>query len=654
MARPAARIAFVQFGFFLAFAAVVARAVQVQVFQQDQWEREAARTRTEHQVVPARRGAILDRNGVSLATTNEVYHIGIAPNELRDETVVRRLLTRDLGIPAARVRQDFRKGRSWIYYHGPFTADQIADLRMQNGVHPDPVYSRTYQNLDLAAPIIGRVTSDSGIGRSGLELSLDSILTGRPGERVVLKDARGREYPSPSREIRDPVPGADVYLTLDSELQEIAEASLASALEEYDAAAGDIVMVDPATGEILAMASRRRDGTARPSALTDTYEPGSTAKLFTAAALLAHDRIDSTTMVFGEHGRWLMPLNRDSTRTRRIEDTHAAKGYLTLAEAVEVSSNIAMGKFSHMLSYEEQYDQLRDFGFGSPTGVEYPSESRGLLRPPDRWDAYTQASLAMGYEFSVTPVQLAAAYGAIANDGILLNPALVREIRAPDGSILYRHQPEPVRRAVTGDVAARLRSYLASAAGEEGTGARAQLENFRILGKTGTAKKLLNGRYTADYTASFASIFPAEDPQLVTVVKLDSPAGRYYASETAAPVTHDLLKQAMASSHVALDRSRIGTRPATAVAPRVEPERPEPAPVAAVAWPLEPDTAERGLRLAVPDVEGKTVRQAALLLHRRGFRVALHGLGMVRRMSPGAGDSLRTGATVTLWASGGR
>jgi len=264
--------------------------------------------------------------------------------------------------------------------------------------------------------------------------------------------------------VREPVAGRDVLLTIDTELQEIAERGLADALDEMRAEGGDVVFLDPATGELLALASRHAGGVSAASTITDPFEPGSTAKLFTAAALLAYKRVDSTAVVSGENGEWLMPVNEHG-RTRRITDTHKTAGSLTLAQAIQVSSNIAMSKFAQRLAPEEQYGVLRDFGFGSPTGVEFPSESRGRLARPDQWQPmYTRASVAMGYEFGVTPVQLAAAYGAIANDGVLLAPTLVREIRGPTGASLYRHEPEPVRQATSPEIAGKLRKMARPAA----------------------------------------------------------------------------------------------------------------------------------------------------------------------------------------------
>ncbi|HEU5039355.1 MAG TPA: penicillin-binding transpeptidase domain-containing protein [Gemmatimonadales bacterium] len=655
MAKPAVRIAALQFGFLLAVVAIVARAAQLQIVQGERWRREAERKRTERVVLPARRGALYDRNGVPLAITQEFYHVGVAPNELEDPGTAFRLLVRSLGVSAPALDREFRARKPWIYLHGPFNATQVQALRRVKGVHLTGDFQRFYPSRDLARPIIGGLSPDRPVGAAGLELSLDSILTGQPGEAVLLKDRAGRRYDSPARETREPVSGNDVVLTLDAELQEIAERGLEDALAETRSQGGDVVFLDPRTGELLALASRQAPGGGAPraSVFTDPFEPGSTAKLFTAAALLARRRVDSSEVVFGEGGVWHMPVTR-SGRTRRIADAHAVKGNLTLARAIQVSSNIAMAKFATRLTPEEQYETLRDFGFGTPTGAEFPSESRGRLARPDRWQPmYTRASVAMGYEFGVTPVQLAAAYAAIANDGVLLSPTLVREIRNPAGEVLYRHQPEPVRRVVTPEVVAQLREFLRGAVGEGGTGGEAQLVNYTVLGKTGTAIRFEDGRYLPGrYTASFAALFPADRPQLVVIVKLDDPKGKYYGGLVAAPVTRTMLEQALASHRVAINRGRLAPResprPAERPAPRAD-ATPD-APVVAVGWPYQPPDSTPGPR-PVPDVTGRSVREAALALHRRGFRMSLQGMGRVTRTVPAAGQHARPGSSVAVWAN---
>ncbi|HEY8197855.1 MAG TPA: penicillin-binding transpeptidase domain-containing protein [Gemmatimonadales bacterium] len=653
MARPQARIAAIQFGFALGVVAILARAAQLQLMQGDRWAEEAQRQRTERTILPARRGALFDRNGVPLAVSQEFYHVGVAPNELVDARALQ-LLSRHLGVSRAALNRDVRAGKRWIYFHGPFTATQVQPLRRLPGVHLSGDFQRFYPSRSLARPIIGGLSPDGPAGAAGLELSLDSILTGEPGEAVLLKDRAGRRYDSPSRMIREPVPGNDVVLTLDAELQEIAERGLDDALAEMKAEGGDVVFLDPTTGELLALASRQARGSGfgsvRASTFTDPFEPGSTAKLFTAAALLKHGKVRGRDAVFVEGGRWQMPVN-SSGRTRLITDVHKTTGNLTLAETVQISSNVGMAKFSSRLLPEEQFEMLRDFGFGTPTGTEFPSESRGRLARPDRWQPmYTRASMAMGYEFGVTPVQLAAAYAAIANEGLLLTPALVREVRDPAGVLLYRHQPEPVRRVVTPQVAAQLRQFMKDAVGRGGTGGGAQLTNYSLLGKTGTAVRFEGGRYvTGEYTASFAALFPADNPQLVVVVKIDNPTGKYYGGLTAAPVTRTMLQQALASRRIGIDRSRLTPRDSTLHRVPEPAATPAGMPRVVLSWPYQPDRLSVSVR-PVPEVAGQPVREAALALHRRGFRVSLRGLGRVTRTLPAAGETAKEGTAVIVWA----
>ena len=638
MAKLSTRVGVIEIGFGLLLLALLVRSAQVQLFQGSRWASEARQERTERVVLEAPRGALLDRHGTPLALTQETYHVGVAPNELRDPDRDPAAIARALRLPLDQVEQEL--DRKYAYFAGPFGAGAVQGIRDLRGVHLEAVLNRFYPSPEFARAIIGRV-GDPGQKASGLERTLDSLLAGTPGAAVVLKDRAGRQYDSPARRISAPVAGNDVVLTLDVELQEIAQRALRLALDKMDADGGDVVMLDPATGEVLAIASERRDGVARPSALIDAYEPGSVAKIFTAGALLAGHKVSPTDRVSGEGGKYKM-------LDRTLVDDHPLPT-LNLADAIRVSSNIAMAKFAARLSPPEEFGMLRDFGLGAPTGVEFPAEASGRLPLPRDWSRPTPASLAIGYEVSVTPLQVAAAYAAIANDGVLLEPTLVREVRSPDGDILYRHHPEPVRRVVSPEVARQLRVLLAGAVSSSGTGAGAALATFTLAAKTGTARRVVKGRYQpGEYTASFAALFPADHPQLVVVVKIDNPRkGSYYAAETAAPVTRAMLEQALASRTVALDRARLSAPAPAADTEDVE-EDPGLAPYV-VSWPPPRDTAAAAPPRPVPDVSGRTLRDAVRLLHRRGFHVVIKGWGTVERTWPAAGASAAAGALVTVF-----
>ena len=648
MARPLVRLQAIFGVMLLALLVLLGRAAEVQVVQGRRWAALATAARTERVILPARRGGLSDRRGTPIAVTQETYHVGIAPNELKDPAGDAEAIARALRLAPVEVRRALRQ--RYAYFGGPYGAATVEPIRARRGVHLEPVLNRFYPSPGLAGPVIGRV-DDDGRGASGLERTLDTLIAGVPGAAVVLKDRAGREYVSPARVIAGPLAGNDVVLTLDAELQEIAQRALDEALGRMDADGGDVVMLDPATGELLAVASRRRDGTARPSAFTDTFEPGSVAKIFAAAGLLALNRVKPGERVSGEGGRWKL-LDRTFVDLEPLPS-------LTLADAIRVSSNIALVKFARRLEPGEQYGVLRDFGFGAPTGVEFPSEATGRLRPPAQWTRPSAASLAIGYELSVTPLQLAAAYGAIANDGVLLEPTLLKEIRSPAGDVLYRHRPAPVRRVVTADVARRLRELLHGAA-QRGTGEEGTLATFQIAAKTGTARRVVGGRYApGEYTASFAALFPADHPQLVVVVKIDNPRkGSYFAAHTAAPVTRAMLQQALAARQVALDRASLtdaGGAPVALATPAgpPQPAEEEAGAPAVLPWPLPPDSARGTLaaRRAVPDVTGLPLREAVRALHRRGFRVVLKGFGVTHHTWPAAGDSAAAGTTVTLFGT---
>jgi cell division protein FtsI (penicillin-binding protein 3) len=641
VAKPIVRLSVVQIGVFAALVALVARAGQVQIVEGRRHAAEAAAQRTEHVVLDARRGTLFDRHGTAVALTQETYHVGVAPNELRDPAGDAATIARLLRRPPDEVRRALRKRYAW--FAGPYTAMEVQSLRTVRGIHLEPVLRRFYPAPEFARAVIGRV-GDEGTGASGLERLLDSALAGTPGSAVVLKDRAGREYESPARLIAQPIPGHDVVLTLDAELQEIAQRALDEALGRMDAGGGDVVMLDPATGEVLAIASRRSDGTAHPTAFTETFEPGSLAKIFAAAALLSHGRVRLDERVSGEGGTYRIP-----GRPTPLTDEHPLPS-LTLADAIRVSSNIALVKFAARLTPDEQYTTLRAFGVGAPTGIEFPAESPGRLRPPSEWTRPSAASLAIGYELAVTPLQVAAAYGAIANDGVLLQPTLIREVRDAAGGVAYRHRPEPVRRVVTAAVAAKLRDLLRGVTGAGGTGERAALANFQLAAKTGTARRVVGGHYApGQYTASFAAMFPAEDPQIVVVMKIDNPQkGSYFAAQTAAPVTRSMLEQALAARTVALDRARLSNvTPTTERAPLEEADGVVPY---VVTWPYLPDSAATAPPRVVPDVTGRPVRDAVLALHRRGFRVVVKGGGVTHHTWPAAGASAAGGTTVTVFA----
>jgi cell division protein FtsI (penicillin-binding protein 3) len=569
-------------------------------------------------------------------------------------------------LPASVLRRALDPKAAWVELPGRYLPTDVAPLVAIRGVHSAPVVERVYASAAGTRYVVGR-TDATGGALDGLELALDGVLRGERGSAEVLRDARGRLFESPSVGLVEPRPGHTVSLTLNHGLQDITERALGDAIRETRASGGDIVVLDPHSGEILAMNSRRDFGrSAASSALTEPFEPGSTLKPLVVARLLDLGRARPEDVVPTHDGTWTID-------GRRIRDSHAAAS-MTLADVIRFSSNIGMVQFALRLSPAEQYQALRDFGFGMPTGIPYPSEATGILRPPQRWSRTSAASLAMGYELAVTPVQLAAAFGSIANGGLLLEPALVKQVRTPEGTVTWQHERRVVRRVMTPATAAVLRTMLTSVV-DSGTATNATLSLYDVGGKTGTARRTAGGRgYEAgSYTASFVGLFPAQSPQFVILIKLDNPKGTsYYGGLTAAPVSKAVVESALAARDAALDRGALarqaarrrpaepapGTAPVLAAAaetlsaPSPEPVEPEPlvdSEPYVVKLPAGPRSAERDLApRPVPDVADLPLRAAVRRLHAAGFRVALASSPSPRTL-PAAGTPLPGGSLVRLY-----
>ncbi|HEX9940020.1 MAG TPA: penicillin-binding protein [Longimicrobium sp.] len=631
---------------------IVGRAVQLQGFEGDHWREEARRQQQATAPLPARRGGIYDRDGVALALTRETFAVAVAPREVRDRGQAVRKLVDALGMTRAAARRATDPKAKWVVVPGRFTVEQRRRLGEVHGIHVERKLERFYPQGEVGREVLGGVSGD-GRAQGGIEQAMDSLLRGADGFSVLRRDARGRKEASVSLPAVQPRDGSDVVLTIDFDLQEIADAALEEQVRATRAAGGDLILADPRTGEILAAVSKR-GGSRDLSAFIEPYEPGSIAKPFFVAALLAGRRASLTDRVHAENGSWTMPNGRT------VSDVHPYQ-WLTLRDGLRVSSNVVMVKLAERLPPAEQYALLRDFGFGTPSGVEYPVESSGRLPRPDRWSPLTPASLAMGYEMSVTPLQMTLAYGALANGGVLMEPRLVRELRDAQGRVTDRREPRRVRRVISEEIALALREVLVEVVAD-GTATKAQLATFELGGKTGTSRRTgAGGRYEAgQYNSSFVGFFPARAPQLVIYVKLDRPQGDYYGGLTAAPVTRATLQAILAARSPTLDRRALlgartrGPAPAQAVTAVAD----EPAVGGSEGTYVfldnrlpAPPRAER-TPVPVPELAGLSLRDAARRLHALGFQVRVRGGGAVTATQPAAGAVLPRGDTLTLVAGG--
>lgn len=632
----------------VAFAvALVVRSGELQLWQGAQWTARAERQHVSSKKVPAPRGEIRDASGTILAESRQLVRLGIAPREVKD----RRALARALGaagVPRAYVSRATDTKRAWVDLPGRFVPTEIATLTGMRGIYPEPVIERVYTPSIGLRSLIGRANGERGI--DGLELGLDSILRGTQGLAPMLRDARGRGIESPEM-IAGAVaarPGHTIVLTVNYHLQEIADRALSSAVAKMNASGGDIVIVDPFSGAVLAMASHRPQRATAATAFTEPFEPGSTLKPLVAATLLSLGRARADEVIDTHDGIY-------RTVDRTITDLHKEPS-LSLADVIRWSSNVGIVRFAERLTPDEQYTALRDFGFGMPTGSPYPSEATGTLRPPSAWSRVSAASLAMGYEIAVTPMQLAMAYASIANGGELLEPALIREIRTPDGDVVFRHHPRVVRRVMEEDVAEQVREMLADVV-EKGTAMEADLSTFAVGGKTGTTRTALVGQrgyLLGKYFATFVGLFPAEEPQYVVLVKLDRPAGNF-GGATAAPVSRTVLEAALAARDAALNRESLAEQSsvrheaisAGEAVPAVDTTSGTVPVVVSLESDAPPPVAIPPRKRAIPDVRGLPLRDAVRALHDAGFRVEL-AAGEDGVTWPAAGAVMSQGAVVRL------
>jgi cell division protein FtsI (penicillin-binding protein 3) len=648
--------------------AILFKAADVQLVQGTRWRARAERQQTAEKVVPAPRGDILDATHRILAQSRETVRLEIEPREVNEPRKLKAALTK-LKVEPSLIARAMDTSSKYLTVPGRFLAVDAAAAIALRGVHSFASLARDDVMSAGTEELIGHVDVDNNpVG--GLESSLDSILRGRPGSATILRDPRGQGRESPTEPGTPPVKGNSVVLTINADLQEIAERALADAVSRMGAEGGDIVVLDPHTGAIRAIASRRLDPKqTAATVLTEPFEPGSTAKPFMAAGLIDRGRVTDADSV--DTGNGVYEING-----REIHDEHLV-GRAPLADVIRWSSNIGIVKFSQRLTQREEFETLRDFGFGTTTGVPYPTESGGTLRAPKSWSAQSAASMAMGYEVAVTPLQLAAAYAVFANGGQLVEPALVDDIISPDGTVIYHHTPRVVRQVVSPATAEKVRHLLLNVV-DEGTALQAALDNYMLAGKTGTPRGSVKGRYVAGrYNPNFVGLFPGDNPQYVIVVKLTAPQSSIFAAETAAPVTKAILQAAIAARDAALDRGKLAssvvpskhdsakatveqagslaldTAEHLATAPVVQrAAHDDGGKDVVVALPVAPAAPAPKVIRQVPDVRGLALRDAVRSLHDAGFRVRLargaSGGSSSSNTTPAAGEMAPTGTLVRL------
>ncbi len=634
-------------GFFLVLLGVAfGRAVQLQVYEQDKLRGLAQDQYVRQIEIPARRGDIFDRRGTPLAQSVEVDSIWVDPSMLPDVRKASRALAKALKLDAEELQARLLRAKrfAWVKRQAPSREVEAVKALGLPGVGFTKEPKRYYPQRELAAHVVGMVGTD-GHGLEGLERAFEDELSGQNSRLSGFRDAKGRKLLVSGAPDALERQGASVTLTLDRHLQYVSEKALARAVEESRAIAGMAVVLDPKTGEILAIANHPRfnpntpESEARHSirnrAALDTFEPGSTMKSFVVAAALDSGAIKQDDIFFCENGAWAVGRHT-------IHDTHEY-GWLDAQRVLQFSSNICAAKMGQALGRERLVQAYRAFGFGERSGLALPGEGKGSIPYPKAEVALATQSFGQG--LTATAVQMAAAWGALANEGVLMRPYLVSKVVDPDGVVLLENRPTEVRQTVSAQTARKVLNMLESVVTKEGTAPKAAMEDYRVAGKTGTAQKAdpVARGYSDKRLASFVGVVPAENPRAVILVVVDEPKTDVYGGIVAAPAFKEIATAAMA--HLAVPPSRAVPLP-TALPVAAAPV-PKAVPVRTVGADVVTENPEPG-SVRVPDVTGQAGRDAVARLLSAALEPQLMGSGRVVSQTPAAGSLVEKGARVTL------
>ncbi|MDD5557651.1 MAG: penicillin-binding protein 2 [bacterium] len=535
------RASFVYAFFLLSFGLLYTRLVTLQVFRHEDLLRRGLDLHRLNLKIDPRRGRILDCRGRPFAMSERVPSLYAVPEKIGDPAAVARALRPYVPLPDEELLDRLRRRKKFVWLARKLDADAAAKIERLGleGIGFREETRRVYPQGGLLAHVIGFTDVDNK-GLEGIELSADEHLRGQAGWMASHRDRKGREIMTLRRQEVPPIDGYDVVLTVDSVIQHIAESELEEACARHNAIAGCLIVMEPGTGAVLALANwpsydpnepaRSPQDHRRNRCVTDVYEPGSTFKIVTVGVALDEGAVTLADTVFCENGAFRVGRHT-------LHDVHAY-GTLTTAEVVQKSSNIGAVKIAMKLGERRLHGGIERFGFGAPTGIGLPGEVSGMLHPPHRWSGLSIAAVPMGHEVGVTPIQMAAAAAAIANGGLAMRPYIVREILDASGGAVRTFLPQPRGRVMSEAAAAALVSAMERVASREGTAARAALEEYTVAGKTGTSQKIdPGGRYSRSrFIGSFLGFAPARDPSILVLAVLDEPRPAYYGGVVAAPV----------------------------------------------------------------------------------------------------------------------
>ena len=665
--NPHRRALFVSLGLVAWMLLIGGRLVQLQVSQHDDFTSRARNQQLSAVETSPTRGQVLDRQGRELARSIETESFYADPRDISDPNDTAKRIAAITGQDREELARrlaaaiDAKKQFVWISRRLAIESANKLDAMELKGVFSRKESKRYYPNDSLAAHVLGFVGAEQN-GLSGVEQFYNEKISGEAGKVYLERDAERRVFES--YEVR-PNPGQTVVLTIDQTIQYRTEQALSAAVERAHAKSGTAIVMDPQTGEILALANAPSFDPNEPtkdsaearvnSALQNTYEPGSTFKIVAYSAAIEKGLVRPEDKIDCQMGQ--------ITVAGRLIHDHHPFGVLTIADALAQSSNVGAIKLGLLVGNESMYDYMKRLGFGSRTGIDLAGESAGQLRALSRWQPSSIGSLAMGQEIGVTPLQMASAYCVLANDGLLVKPHVVRELRSPDGAIVFQAKPE-TRRALKPETTQALRNMLEGVT-LRGTARKAQLDGYTAAGKTGTAQKIdpRTHAYSATkYIGSFVGFAPVEHPAVVIIVVIDEPQGAYHGGDVAAPVFREIAEQILPDLNVTPDIEFKGAPQSIAQAAGPSPQQtkedqqkteareatlPQVAARSFSGQTKEVVFAVATKRAALmPDLRGQSVRDALRTCQQLGLRLEARGEGHAMRQTPGPGAEVDPGLVV--------
>jgi cell division protein FtsI (penicillin-binding protein 3) len=663
----------------LGLGLVVSAGFDLMVLHGPAWRELAERQRQRRLNVQPKRGTLYDRNGTALAISVEVPSVSMDSVELVKDVAPDRIpaVIRDaagriasaLSLDPISVEKKLQQKRRFVWLKRRVSSGEVEAIRMLSsgaanskdrihGLQIEGEGHRYYPRRELAGPLIGFVAPD-GQGKDGLELSLNSDLQGQTEQLSGLRDRAGRLLFAEAVEDDRALAGHNISLTIDQGIQFAAETELNNATRTFEALGGSVAVVDPNTGEILALASfpgynpndyAQSDVQARRArGVSDTFEPGSSMKIFTIATGLSAGVVGPTQQLFCEKG--IMKVDNVF-----IRDTHPAE-WLTLPKIMSLSSNICAAKIGLAVGGERLYESLRRFGFGQQTGLPFTGESTGTLRPRGRpWVDVETAAASFGQGISVTAIQLAMATSAIANGGELMEPIVIKKVTTATGQVVRSAAPRVRRRVIPKHVAAQVAEMMIGVTEGEGTGTEAALQGFEVAGKTATAQKTdpMTGRYSEDrFIASFVGFVPARNPVVAIAVVVDEPMVDHAGGNVAAPIFRRVAKMALEYKGLVpkgtprVNVAELSQRPdpAARTYELLRAQRGETPPIQEV---VNDGPIPAG-NVRLPDMTGWPMREVLQQITTLGLVPTVHGTGLLAKQNPSPGRSLPKGTSVDLY-----